>query len=75
MRNGNDLLIEGLKRNDHGDGGSPQLKYGAFLPPGSQCAQKLILSNEGCKILLITMLFEDLNSKLVQEIIKTYVFP
>lgn len=58
-----------------GVGGAPSSKYGTFLPQGSQCAQKLILSNEGCKILLITMLFEDLNSNLVQEIIKTYVFP
>jgi len=60
-------------------GGAPTQNIVRASPPArhihTQRAQKLIFSYEGCKILLIMMLFQDLNSKLVHGIIKTYFLP
>lgn len=73
MRNGKDLPFEGLKGKDHVGRGNPNSKYCTFPSHTrhTQCAQRLMLSNEECKTLLIMMLFQDLNRKLAHGIIKT----
>lgn len=70
MRNRNGLLFEGL--NHYVGRGSPNPKYCESPQPKvlwihTHCALKLILSNEGYKVLIITVLFEGLSSKLTHE--------
>lgn len=70
MRNGNDLLSEGLKGR-----GSRSLKHCAcHTHAGTQHAQMLISMNEGCKMQPIR-LFWNMCNELARRIIKTHFSP
>lgn len=66
MRNGNYLPFEGLKGNDHMGRGSPNpsIVDAPHHHAHTHSALKLTLSNEQHKVLLLSMLFEGLSSKL-----------